>query len=56
MKRYTIDIDLWTSISAKDELEAMSTAQWLIDQLVAYSENIDTPIQAQVKDGGIEEE
>ena len=55
MAKYTLDIDLWTTVEAKNEEEAMAIGQWLINQLVAYAENIDTPIQAQVKDGGIEE-
>lgn len=55
MAKYTLDIDLWTTVEAKNEEEAMVIGQWLINQLVAYAENIDTPIQAQVKDGGIEE-
>jgi len=55
MTKYTLDIDLWTTVEAKNEEEAMGIGQWLINQLVAYAENIDTPIQAQVKDGGIEE-
>ena len=55
MAKYTLDIDLWTTIEAKSEEEAMGIGQWLINQLVDYAENIDTPIQAQVRDGGIEE-
>ena len=55
MKMFTLDIDLWTTVEAKNEEEAMKIGQWLINQLVAYAENIDTPIQAQVRDGGIEE-
>lgn len=55
MTKYILDIDLWTTVEAKSEEEAMGIGQWLINQLAAYAENIDTPIQAQVRDGGIEE-
>lgn len=56
MKKFTLDIDVWTTVEAENSDEAFAIGQWLIDQLVAYADNLDTPIQAQVRDGGIEEE
>lgn len=55
MAKYILDIDLWTTVDAKSEEEALVIGQWLINQLATYAESIDISIQAQVKDGGLEE-
>lgn len=55
MAKYILDIDLWTTVEAKSEEEALAIGQWLINQLATYAESIDISIQAQVKDGGLEE-
>lgn len=57
MKRYTIDLEAWTTIEAKNSREAMSLAQGIINKLADYAqEELGLELEAVVADDGIQRE
>lgn len=57
MKKYTIDLEAWTTIEAKNPREAMSLAQGIINNLSEYAQDqLGLELEAVVTDNGIQEE
>lgn len=55
--KYTIDLEAWTTIEAKNLEEAMSLAQGIIDNLSEYAQDqLGLELEAVVTDNGITEE
>lgn len=56
-EKYTISLELWTTLEANSEYMAMSYAQGLINNLTNYAkENLDLDLRGVVAEDGIEQE
>lgn len=57
MKKFTIDLEAWTTIEAKNLREAMSLAQGIINNLSEYAQDqLGLELEAVVTDDGIQED
>ena len=55
--KYTISLELWTTLEATSENQAMSYAQGIINNLSNYAkENLELELKGVVADDGIEQE